>query len=457
VNVTSRIISMDAIAVRRWFVIAYVTALALRIGMILALQTYKGDPGAYEHAYIAAALVHGDGFSDALFSDHPVPTSVEAPAMPLLLSLCFRVAGVREPAAYLLMEFLLVALAGVGVWTIGRIGAILWDEPVGLVAAWGFAVYPPLLYMVTRVQAVNWTVTFLLLSVYCMLRLRTERTIWMAMGTGACLAIGALGEPTLLATALAALLLLLAWREVRLALVLGLAVGVTLAPWMVRNTLVHHRFVLIKSNFWYVFWGGNNLQASGTDKFAVSPEIARALRWRVSLKGLEAEMTLARQQATVSIDSLIPAQALAWIKSQPREIDKLEWFKEDAKRTLREHPWHYVQMCGKRAFELAWFDDTNPRSLPMAYRLPYILLLVLAVAGIAASLPHAPLEWPVPVVMSGALALVHILVITSARFRLPLEAMMLLPAAYGSVWAISTWRQSVLLPRLSTKPLRAFG
>lgn len=108
--------------------------------MILALQTSKSYPGAWEHGYIAAALVQGGGFALNFFSVHPVPTSVEAPAVPLLLSLCLRVTGVKTPRANLLMDLLFMALAGEVVWAIWRIGASLWSNPVGLVAAWGFAV-----------------------------------------------------------------------------------------------------------------------------------------------------------------------------------------------------------------------------------------------------------------------------------------------------------------------------
>jgi hypothetical protein len=89
---------------RHELVIAIIAALALRVGMIVTLQTYKGDPAAYEHADIAAALAQGQGFVYHFYSDKPLPSAQQAPAMPLLLSLCFRVAGVGTPNAYLIME-----------------------------------------------------------------------------------------------------------------------------------------------------------------------------------------------------------------------------------------------------------------------------------------------------------------------------------------------------------------
>src|SRR5260370_27132086 len=278
---------------RRWFVIALITGLVLRVGMILFVQTYKGDPAAYEHGFIAAALVHGQGFVynwSHLLSDHPIPTSEQAPALPLILALCFRIAGVGTPAAYLLMELFNAALAVVGIWAVGRIGTTLWNERVGVLAAWGFAIYPPLVYAVTRVESVNWSAIFLPLSIYCVLRLSAVPTIRMAVATGACLGMGALGEPVLLAPALVALGPLL-WRNARLALVVGAAMAITLLPWTRRNMAVHGRPVLIKSTFWYVFWEGNNLQSTGSAGAGFSPEFAHALSWRLSG---EADMNRAR-------------------------------------------------------------------------------------------------------------------------------------------------------------------
>jgi len=44
--------------------------------------------------------------------------------------------------------------------------------------------------------------------------------------------------------------------------------------------------------------------------------------------------------------------------------------------------------------------------------------------------------------MTATVALVHILVITSARFRLEIEAMMLLPAAFGVLTIVSEIRSA---------------
>jgi len=241
-------------------------------------------------------------------------------------------------------------------------------------------------------------------------------------------------------------------RNVRLALAVGAAMAITLLPWTLRNAAVLGRPVLIKSTFWYVFWEGNNLQSTGSAGAGFSPEFAHALSWRLSG---EADMNRARSTSHLIDDQAIPAEALARIRSRPREIDKMDWFREESIRTVREHPGHYLSMCAYRAFKLAWFDSTNPRSLALQYRLSYLLLLFLAVVGVLANLRHPPRQWLVPVIMTLAVALVHVLVITSARFRISLEGMMLLPAAYGAIWLWLTSRKAIEARGVEPVPLES--
>jgi uncharacterized membrane protein len=92
---------------------------------------------------------------------------------------------------------------------------------------------------------------------------------------------------------------------------------------------------------------------------------------------------------------------------------------------------------------LLWFDPTNPRSYVAAYRVPYLVLALLAIVGFV--LMFRARAWPAQggiwVAAVGGLYLVHTLIITSARFRLPIEALLLLPAAYA-VHRVLGWRST---------------
>lgn len=111
----------------------------------------------------------------------------------------------------------------------------------------------------------------------------------------------------------------------------------------------------------------------------------------------------------------------------------MEWFGARLRRELSGEPWSYPRVVARRALMLLWFDPTNPRSYVAAYRVPYLVLAGLALVGLV--LLGRGGAWPAGfgawVAGLGGLVVVHTLVITSARFRLPIEALLLLPAAYA--------------------------
>jgi 4-amino-4-deoxy-L-arabinose transferase-like glycosyltransferase len=419
--------------------------------MILVWGTWRvgagGDPGAYEHAEIATHLARGEGFLFSFYGP-AAPTSQQAPATSWMLAGCFVLLGEGSPHAYLaaeLINVLLAAAAAVGVWDLGR---RLWNARVGIAAAALFAAYPALVYAATRVQAVTWATAFLALGSAAGARAVGGRDARWAAAAGGLLGLGGLGEPLLLAPAAALGGALLIKRQWRGAVAMAVVLVAGLLPWTLRNAAVHGRLMPVKSTFWYVFWQGNNAAASGTDKLAVEPDVARQLAWRISLKGLEKEMEAARK-AAVSVDTAMPRELLADVEAQPTELTRMAVFRREILRQLREHPGHYLRMCALRLGQMLWFDNTNPRSLVMAYRVPYLVLAALAAGGLwigwRQGSPHgAWAGWGgggggwVVLMMAGALLAVHVLVIASARFRLPLEALMTVPAA---AMLVATWEK----------------
>ena len=279
-----------------------VLAVALRLAMIFALATYRGDAGAYEHAEIAASLVRGEGFSFAFFHHEPLASSHQAPAIPLLLAAAYAVFGIGSPMAHLALEIINVALGAAATIAVFIIARRLWNDRVGLWAAGGFAVYLPMIYMATRIQSINWSIGWLLITLAMMMALR-ERCArsahiqgayaprspgWLAAAVGVCAAIGILGEPILLLP-LATFWLLplgerlggrpIAWRSLIIA---GLAAAAVMSPWTIRNYCVHGKLIAVKSTFWYVFWQGNNRHATGVDKLTPHESLQRSLAWRAA-------------------------------------------------------------------------------------------------------------------------------------------------------------------------------
>lgn len=404
-----------------------------RVAAILVLRTFAGNAGAYEHEEIARALVAGEGFQFRFFADQLHPSGHQAPALPMLLALGYALFGVGSAAGLALAQVMLAALGTLGAVALGRT-AFHWFGLRGLqVSMLGFLLYPAFAYMPTRVQAVNWAVAFLLLMLAGFVSMAERRgDLRVAAGTGLAAAVGALGEPILAAPFGLCWLALLWVRRDRLQLPVAVAAAfwIAVAPWLVRNAVVLGQAGFVKSSFGYVAWQGNHLGASGTDKRAVADSTASALAWRVGGADLEAQLTAARQQA-LTVDADLSAADSAAIRALPTERERMDWFRERLFADLAREPGAYLRVSAARARMLLWFDETNPRSFVAAYRIPWLLLAGLAVFGF--------LRWPRPrpagaVMWWAALAglvIVHTLIIMSARFRLPIEALLLLPATAG--------------------------
>lgn len=410
--------------------------LAVRVAAILWFRTYLGDAGAYEHEEIAQALLRGEGFAFRFFSDVAEPTGHQAPALPALLALGYAVFGLGAPMARLAVQMLFAGLAAAASLVIGRLALRWWSERAAIAAMLGFALYPAFVYMPTRIQSINWTVPFLFFALAGFVAMVEGRgSTRVAIWTGIAGGLGALGEPILVAP-FALCWLSVAWRSratPRQVLVVAASCAVVLAPWLARNAVALGAPGFVKSSFGYVAWQGNHRGASGTDKLPVADSVARALAWRVrGGRSTEALLDAARTQA-VSVDVALDAADSAAIRALPSERARMAWFKARLFEELAADPAAYGRVVGKRLGMLLWFDPTNPRSFVAAYRLPYILLALLACAGVVLGLRRrqvAPglMLWALTLV---GLAGVFVFVIASARFRLPIEALLLLPAAYA--------------------------
>ncbi len=420
-----------------WRTVALIVAVCvlLRVGLVFAIHAHHTDAGMYEHEVIASSLASGHGFRYAFFSDRPLLTSQQAPAIPYLLSFCFRIAGGNTPAARLLyllvVNVMLAAGATLAMWQLGR---RMWNPSVGAWAAAGFAIYPPMIYATTRIQAATWSVCWLLIALTLTMEACHRRNWKWGCLAGASAGIGLLGEPIIVFPAALVFLALAANclrqpRRVGVVVAALLAAAVVLTPWMVRNTHVHERIVFIKSTFWYCFWQGNHLGATGTDKLLPEAELRRRLAWAWGGATLEADLNAAREQA-ISVDSHLSQESLAAIVARPSEVEKVDRFKMLAQSDLSENPGHYITMCGIRLGQILWFDPTNPRAYVLSYRLSYLVLLGLAIFGVGLSMTgRGALYWQLPLLAGVGILVFHTLTITSARFRLPIEALLLLPAA----------------------------
>lgn len=428
---------------RRWWIGLFTAALLVRLAAILWLGAYRhgAETAHHEHRTIARNLALGKGFVFNFYGRAEEPTSQQAPLVPGLLSACYRLLGVESHAAFLLMLSLQAAAGAAAAPCIASAaGSITGSAASGRWAGLGALVYPPLVVSSLHVQALVWNLLALAMVVAGAAAWRRGRRPFGGALFAAGTALGILADPILAAPALG-LAGLLAWDAVRdrdrrgiaaLAVVLA-TIALALAPWTLRNYRVHGRFVFVKDSFGYVFWEGNNRASQGTDKLLVDAGEARKLGAALGLEDAQDAARSARALA-VSVDTALSPEQLAEIAALPREIERMDWFGRLAWRELAADPTHYLRMCGRRLRSWLWFDETNPRSFLWHYRLSYLSLAAAAIVGLCLG---RRVDWRPILAPAAALTLVHVLIITSARFRIPLELLLLLPAGHAAAALLS--------------------
>lgn len=408
-------------------------ALGLRVAAVVVLSGEHRGPITYEHGEIAENLLAGRGFT-VTFLGSEGPTSQQAPLYPALLALLYALFGAGSTAAIVTLQLLQCLAGTLLVWCVLQLGWQLLPEQrvAGWCAAWVAALYPTHIYMVTHVQVAPWAA--LLLTALCLavcaprFHRRRRGALWLGLLGGLLLLV----EPILAL----ALPILAGWdylRERQLRgtpnwLVpaamgrVGLFAGVTLlviAPWLVRNYRVHGEFVFIKSTFGYAFWQGNNAASWGTDKIP-KPSAAEMRRQH---DGRLADMDRAHWEArheTLYIDDvLLKPQGYAEFAglSEParaRLLGNRAW------TFIEEHPARYARLCLDRLRYFLLFDETNPKAAHPIYRASTVVWLVLTFVGLLVARRHGAMVWPLLGIVT-VVTVFHVLTITSARFRIPLE------------------------------------
>jgi hypothetical protein len=418
---------------RPW-VLLFAVALALRLVAVQLLWTPSEEPRTYEHGEIARNLVDGRGFRVEFLGVDRF-TSQQAPFYPYLLAGSYLIFGVDSPHAELALQVLQCfagALLCLGVVALTR--AVLPNSPA---TAWcaglGAALYPPHVYMVTHLQVALWAALWLTWLAALTLGANPLRS-WRTGGVAGILAALLLLTEPILALALPILALAL-WRRTYVAnatttarrllasarptFVMTAATCALIAPWLVRNYLVHHEFVFIKDTFGYAYWQGNNDVSYGTDKVPMPDAMRRAAEHNRSISGINDALWAARFE-TMYIDDLLLTredEALFLTLSEPACCRELG---ARADAFIAAHPDRYAALCLNRLQFFLFFDVTNPKALHPIYQYSSLAWLALAAIGLIVSRRDWRTLWPTYAIFLAVLTF-HTLTITSARFRIPVE------------------------------------
>lgn len=416
--------------------VLFVAAAAIRLAAVWWLSAPTDRPTTYEHGEIADNLLAGRGFR-VQFLGVEGPTSQQAPWVPLLLAVCAWPVGHVTPSAVFTMQ-LLQCLAGAAL--VAAVAKTAWgwfpeQRGIGWAAGWAAALYPPHVYMATHVQAAPWAALGLATLFALVAEVRTAARPRTAIFCGLTAGWLLLVDPIYLLA-----LPILAWRlfaAARSTTPSGLrAVGVAaacaalvVAPWLVRNVAVHGEFVFVKSTFGYAFWQGNNPLSWGTDKIPKPSVAAAADDHDGSLADRNRALWEARHETLYIDDVLLKPGGY-------REFDGLS--EPERSQLLGRQAWQYVvrtpqeyaRRCLRRLRYFLLWDETNPKAMSLAYRTSSAVWLTAAAIGLLAARRRWRILAPSLLVFL-VVMLFHVLTITSARFRIPLESLGLLWGAVG--------------------------
>jgi hypothetical protein len=374
-------------------------------------------PYGYETGAIAASIARGKGFSSPLGVPSG-PTAWLTPVYPYLLAGIFKVYGVytyQSQLIILTINCLFSALTCVPIFFAGRkLGGVA----AGAIAAWVWAFYVEAI--LTPVQWI-WDTSLAALVCACIvwatLEIRDSRKTWHWIGYGALWAFGLMVNAAIASVAPFVLLWLAwpLWKErknralLRLPIYAALVIAAGCTPWTVRNLVVMHKLIPLRSNFGLELWLGNNSQVPDTWAGWLHPSDSLEQRKDFLQLG-EIEYIHERQN-----------DALSFMKTHPVDTARFFWRRFVENWTTTWDPiqdiWGALPWYERMAFVsnlvcvlaglggvLLLFREKNPFALPIAF-FPLIFPIVYYVTHPSRRYRH-PID-PVLILLT-AVAAVHL-------------------------------------------------
>ena len=308
--------ALQALAAKRtaiWgiFIIACLTRLTV---VTLKQPAFNGRWGG-EMAAIAASLASGEGFSSP-YGGNTGPTAFEPPTYPFVLSYIFRLFGIYSPASAQVALVLGSILSAAVCFPLLKLGSRISSREMGVLACafwalWPLAGYTDALFIWNTslsVLLVTWFLAWLLA-----LEQDSDRSRQSWLGFGLLTGFLILSEPsalTIIGVCFLWLFVRLVQRRRSIGILLAASIVAAIPPgvWVLRNTLVFHQFVFVRSGL------GLQLAVSTIER---EMDSAAPL---VSLPNRDPrEFQRYQELGELAYMDVRKQEAFAWIKAHPHE------------------------------------------------------------------------------------------------------------------------------------------
>ncbi len=298
--------------VRRAFLslsVILVFAFAVRVALFSYIESTNRVPiisivpFGFETGRIASSIATGNGFSSPL-NVSTGPTAWLTPIFPYLLAGVFKIFGVYSYVSKLVITLLNELFSALTCIPIYFIAKRLGGAKLAAGAAWLWAVFPNAVLIpfewIWDTSLAALMAGLVLWATIAIVDLR-RKSDWVGYGLvcGAALMTNAA-----FASVLPFLFGWLAWRLlksrgrwIQLPAVAALALVVCCIPWTIRNSIVFHKFIPLRSNFGLELWLGNNEQVPDTWAGFLHPNDYAPEREKYSRMGEIAYMEEKQHQA----------------------------------------------------------------------------------------------------------------------------------------------------------------
>jgi 4-amino-4-deoxy-L-arabinose transferase-like glycosyltransferase len=375
-------------------------------------------PYGAETGAVAAAIAEGRGFSSPLPMMRTGATAWLAPVYPYVLAGIFILFGVYSYLSNVVIHIFDITCSAFTCWPIAAMATRAFGKKTGTAAAWLWVFLPTaIFYPVVWVWDTALTGLWMAILIAAALQLRgSDRTSWW-IGYGALWSAGAMINPSLISV-LPFVALWALWptrKQLRLAFKLASAAGLVFAlgvvPWTVRNYTVFHQFIPLRSNFGLELWLGNNpsVPDSWTPWLHPTNDQTEAIKY---VRMTEVPYMAEKER-----------EALAFIRSHPVDT---------ARFILHRFADHWLGVSDTPAD----FWPTAPWYLRIVLINNCMFALLAWTGALLACRTRNPAAYPLGMVMlifPVAFYLTH----TSLRYRLPMEPIMQVLAAFAVVYVVS--------------------
>jgi hypothetical protein len=360
-----------------------------------------------------------------------VPTSFRAPLYPTFLALIYLVTGIgagRFFAARLAQAGLSALLAPLTYLVSQRLFPN--NKPASVIATWIVACYPMLIIYPIGLATENLFFLLVLTSFFFLLKIPDSRlsipdshssTLYSLL-SGLFLALSALTRSVILP--FAGLAVLWAWfflKQKRAAVLMASVMVVLVTPWVVRNSLLHHKLTGVESSMGYNLYVGYHPESNGSFTFGPSLDLLSILD-------------------DTERDRLGTQKALEFIHAEPGRflpllINRLGYFFGLEKRALI-----YFYSNGL----LGYISKPLLLAIASVLLLPFVFVGTSAVLGLA--LTRMRPGTILLVLLIFAYILPHVLILSEDRFHLTLVPYLAILAAHawtgGQKAILERWRES---------------